>query len=487
MDKSRTVCKACVAHHYWHHMDDRKRFFKILVGDFKNRLIIPKKFAANFRGQISGGVKLEAPDGKTYAVQVTKEQNELVLRSGWADFASAYELEYGEFLVFRNSENSHFKVRIFDKSCCEKVLSCVPIDGVPCVQKRQVPHGNHTQSPIGKRMEIGSPSGSRKTAKTRPTDSPSKGKDEHVPSSEGIQEPTRSNGFQKPTKSWFFLPTRFNMTSEHTAKLIALEQKIQPKIPFYVTAMSRKCVAYGTMIFSKNYAMKHLANENGTIQLSQLHGSKTWAVNLEITQTLNALSTGWMDFVHDNKLKEGDICVFQPSKSKNGLALIFHPLEESRHPQPSGYVPSDKSPRHGVPNPPYMFPRRTALNDDQKSKVEEKVGAIQSDIPIYVTVMKISNVDRMSILEFSSAYAAKYLRHKDQTLMLRRPGHIKDHTWEAELPVNKTRRQRRYLGRGWRQFVGDNKLKVGDICLFHLVKNTKKLTMNVHIIRKRSV
>ncbi|KAJ1266104.1 hypothetical protein BS78_08G125700 [Paspalum vaginatum] len=482
MERSRTVCRECVAHHYWHHMDDRKRFFKIMVGDFQNRMIIPKEFAANFRGQISEQVKLEAPDGKTYTVQVTKEQNELVLRSGWAEFASAYELELGELLVFRTSENSHFKVRIFDKSCCEKVLSCVPIDGVPCVQERKVPHGNHTHSPTGKRMEIGSPSGSRKTAKTRPTDSPSKKK--------GIQEPMRSSGFQKPTKSCIVLPTGFNMTSEQASKVTVLEQKIQPKIPFYITAMHWRCVAYGIMVFSKNYAMKHLASENGSIQLSEVDGSKTWAVNLEIpSDGLYAVSTGWMDFIHENKLQEGDICVFQPSKSKNGVSLIFHRLEESRHPQPPGYFPSGKSPRHGVPNPPYMLPRRTPLNDEQRSKVEEKVGAIQSEIPIYVAVMTISNVRYgKSILEFSSEYAAKYLRRKDQTLIrLRRPCPIKDDTWEAELLVMETRKQRHSIGRGWRQFVGDNKLKVGDICLFHLVKNTKKLTMNVHIIRKGSV
>jgi len=39
MNKSHTVCKECIANHYWHHMDDRKRFFKVLMGDFKNGLV----------------------------------------------------------------------------------------------------------------------------------------------------------------------------------------------------------------------------------------------------------------------------------------------------------------------------------------------------------------------------------------------------------------------------------------------------------------
>jgi hypothetical protein len=44
MNKPSTVCKECIAHHYWHHMDDQKRFFKVMLDDFKNgvvRLNIP--------------------------------------------------------------------------------------------------------------------------------------------------------------------------------------------------------------------------------------------------------------------------------------------------------------------------------------------------------------------------------------------------------------------------------------------------------------
>jgi len=34
-----TVSKECIAHHYWHHMDDPKFFFKILISDFKNGMV----------------------------------------------------------------------------------------------------------------------------------------------------------------------------------------------------------------------------------------------------------------------------------------------------------------------------------------------------------------------------------------------------------------------------------------------------------------
>lgn len=53
--------------------------------------------------------------------------------------------------------------------------------------------------------------------------------------------------------------------------------------------------------------------------------------------------------------------------------------------------------------------------------------------------------------------------------------------WEAEIELKNNRSK---LGRGWRQFVSDNKLKVGDVCLFELMEH-KKPTMTVHIIRKQ--
>nr|TKW29340.1 hypothetical protein SEVIR_3G389200v2 [Setaria viridis] len=88
-----TICKDCAANHYWHQMDKRRFFVVMLDEDFKSGLIIPKKFVKNVGGQISERIKLKVRDGETYDIEVAKEHNELLLQSGWAVFASAYELE----------------------------------------------------------------------------------------------------------------------------------------------------------------------------------------------------------------------------------------------------------------------------------------------------------------------------------------------------------------------------------------------------------
>jgi hypothetical protein len=79
---------------------------------------------------------------------------------------------------------------------------------------------------------------------------------------------------------------------------------------------------------SKDYVVKHLLGKKGTITLSHVDASKTWAITLDIsTVGWYALSTGWLDFIEDNKLREGDICIFEASNSKGRVTLIFHPLE----------------------------------------------------------------------------------------------------------------------------------------------------------------
>ncbi|KAL6847023.1 hypothetical protein ACP4OV_022876 [Aristida adscensionis] len=145
MDKSYAVCKECITHHYWHHMDYQKSFFKIMIGDFRNGVAIPKTFATNIRALISQEVKLEVPNGEIYSVKVAKEHDNLVIRSGWETFAGAYDLNKGDLLVFNYSGHSHFKVQIFDPSACEKGLSCVcfPRRSYSATNRQKVGRASH--------------------------------------------------------------------------------------------------------------------------------------------------------------------------------------------------------------------------------------------------------------------------------------------------------------------------------------------------------
>jgi len=61
---------------------------------------------------ISDTIKLNAPNGCVYDIEICREMGEIVLRSGWDVFATAHILVQNDYLVFKFCGNSSFKVQI---------------------------------------------------------------------------------------------------------------------------------------------------------------------------------------------------------------------------------------------------------------------------------------------------------------------------------------------------------------------------------------
>ena len=77
-------------------------------------------------------------------------------------------------------------------------------------------------------------------------------------------------------------------------------------------------------------------------------------------------------------------------------------------------------------------------------------------------------------------YADVYLPFVDQTLMLQCCGK----SWEVRCVLQKGNPGTKRFLQGWKQFVRDNKLQMGDLCLFELLENMKH-TMKVYVIRAK--
>lgn len=77
-------------------------------------------------------------------------------------------------------------------------------------------------------------------------------------------------------------------------------------------------------------------------------------------------------------------------------------------------------------------------------------------------------------------YAVDHLPCEDQALRLRRPG--ENRTWRAKLRIrNKVKGTVYEICNGWKNFVNDNNLQDGDLCLFQPLRS-EELTMIVYII-----
>uniref|UniRef100_A0ACD5ZBC3 Uncharacterized protein n=1 Tax=Avena sativa TaxID=4498 RepID=A0ACD5ZBC3_AVESA len=133
---------------------------------------------------------------------------------------------------------------------------------------------------------------------------------------------------------------------------------------------------------------------------------------------------------------------------------------------------------------PYILPKMTILPTQLKEKVEEKVQAIGSELPIFVRVMTATNIGGAAHspgeMSFGMVYASACLPDKTQPLLLQLEGRKKQ--WPATLSV--TRRNTRRIYDGWKEFATDNQLKAGDICLFEVSsRDSTSLTMTVHLVR----
>ncbi|KAI4997837.1 hypothetical protein ZWY2020_053179 [Hordeum vulgare] len=245
------------------------------------------------------------------------------------------------------------------------------------------------------------------------------------------------------------------------AKVIALKERIQPETAVYVDVMNQRAVELPSplLIIPEEHAIAHFPNESVTITLEAPDKkSKKWHPRFYMTEDRSEC----MLIGHWRKCFLGS----------NVHRVSHEPLERNNS---DGFIQKRKKSNGLVP--PYILPAMTHLSPSQENIVEAKVQAIQSEVPIYVSIMKKRCISAIKHKMLARYAAAAHLPPKNQNVVLQCMGRI----WNTEMVVHRNGK-RCFLSGGWSKFVHDNDLQIGDICLFELKKNKRKLTMKVHII-----
>ncbi|KAM3311346.1 hypothetical protein ACQJBY_031801 [Aegilops geniculata] len=520
-------CQGCKR--YWNHLHGKfTRFVRRMSKSSRHCMVIPERFANHFAGKMSQTVKLEGPNGILYDVGVTDHRNRKVLQSGWEVFVDANDIVEKDSLMFRYRGSSRFKVAVFDSSGCEKTVPCFGIgstmsDQEPITsstERSSSSSDRNTHSSMGRRSDGCQSESSghcRKLAWTDATSSSSgdlpgedsryehesSGSDDHtlpkMISTARVKEEQysdasgRSHGCQSgssshsgstrkvavistpsaesgPPKDKFVLSSRSCLADAQKEKIDMLLQDIQSRTPAFVAIMRKSNVQplYPSLIIAKKYAVAHFPHESASVILQRPGESKKWHPRFYKSNggSIHKIRGEWFDFVCDNHVEEGDICIFVPAKVGGRFTFTVHLLPKESNALEGPYVP------------PYIVSQTSCLSPLQLSIVQDKAQAIQLEAPLYVTIMNKTNagVNGNYMLEFGAKYATLYLPKAEQTILLQHRRKI----WHTNMRIWDGRR--RVLDGGWRKFVSDNYLRVGDMCMFELKKNRKKLTMMVHII-----
>ncbi|ONM07216.1 B3 domain-containing protein [Zea mays] len=304
MRKPSNGCKERdVIYHRNDHTDDNgKHFFKILIGDFHKRLVIPVKFAKKFRGKVERNIKLESLGGYTFDVQVAQNLGRIMFQSGWKSFVSAHDLKMFDLLVFKYDGMSRMKVLIFDPSGCEKVPPFfVTKNAMSGGRKREEPQEPLDISSSYADLPMKTPETKKKARKQRDR--------------RGMRSSEDDEAHSVPS---CILPRGTILDSMQRRKVKERLRAICSEIPIYVFVVKKSNI-FGRsqdMVFSRKYPDVCLPFKSGAVIL-QCHG-KSWEVILEVRKDQGEskrLRIGWAEFARDNNLQLGDICLFEPLKT----------------------------------------------------------------------------------------------------------------------------------------------------------------------------
>ncbi|PAN21632.1 hypothetical protein PAHAL_3G481200 [Panicum hallii] len=343
VEKGCESCREWREHYYREHMDVTKiRFFKFMTGDFVRGISIPAKFVKNFNGQITKGLDLKVPSGETWHVCVDKRDDELLLTSGWKDFVKAHELKENDLLIFTCRGNSSFEISIFEASSCEKLSSLFANRIGPNLHK-------HLNDTAGQHAEpytltdseeasmapqlVGSThmaSTSKKyNCKTKPRKEPqSLNSSSYHVKHEGIEEEESDDMYADSKFYYSRMANQF--TVEEKENILSLAS-IQPENPAFVAVLQKShCQRRSNfLIVPSRFAADHLQERTEEIILCRPSRKDKWSVRYYYkTYTRGFQSLPFFKFVHGNKLREGDACVFELMKGAKRVTMRVHVIRK---------------------------------------------------------------------------------------------------------------------------------------------------------------
>ncbi|KAF7061501.1 hypothetical protein CFC21_068191 [Triticum aestivum] len=506
--------------------DEEKHFLVLMLGDFRDAMIFPEELVWRFKCEIPGEIKLVSRKGYSHAIVVAKNQEKLVFTVGWRQFVGQYDLQMGDSLILKYNGNCQFDVIIFDKLGREKALSVVVDPFLPQVQEN--PNKAHE---IGSSKKIDVPSERYKSW----TEYHYTNLDDEkkyflmVMMGDFQHEMIIPEEFVRRFKGEF--RREMILEAKNRCSYIIAVAKNQEKLVLTVgwgifvktfgLEMGDTIVLryngnsqFSVIIFDKLGCEKALSvvdlfpplvqERHTTVKSSHLHPQPIQMVLPESPPTKRQRHFQMeVDESCQGKITAINISSAEPSgesfssednhgtrdvpgsnyilrkKKANLSSFLFEGdsfSSEDGHGGRDAIVKKEAkltSAQKEQLNDGYITVRKTKLTSAQKEVVKQKVQSIHSEIPIFVAVMSKTNVDSGFFLTFSRYYANKYLGeepHMDLQLLGKKWGvRFLDHRCD------------RKLGSGWRQFVEENNLKMGDICLFELLSNQKR-TMEVYII-----
>ncbi|KAK8993079.1 hypothetical protein V6N11_049135 [Hibiscus sabdariffa] len=461
-------------------------FFKVVLEDAtrSGKLGIPAAFARDYGNYLSNPVFVKVPNGEIWELELVKCDGKMWFRNGWLNFAEHYSVEPGHFLVFRYEGGCQFHVIICDRTATE-----IEYPDVKHEVKTEESEGDEPVNIINGISDGPREKPGMQCPRPHKTMRPNVPKFEPMPagSSAGAGE-TRPN-------------TVCRMKSDE--KYMALQRvrsAFKSTNPFFLVFMQPSYVGPntkrgGSMGIPKEFSRLYL-KDRGNVVLCDSNG-KTWATEYMSTIGSNGrayvkLCNGWDVFVGDKNIQVGDVCAFELINRKEisfevfvfeGRKSYFHGSEAFTDiPRPAKSETGTLSFTHRQ----FQQPLEASETASGSTLIAceaalQKALAFTSENPYFVVVLRASYVYNSLCIphHFSRKHFESTAVDIDINLCL-----PNGKSWPAKYHQRSNiRSPNGRICNGWRAFVDDNNLQVGDVCVLEMTNHDTKISFKVHIFQ----
>ncbi|CAL0313977.1 unnamed protein product [Lupinus luteus] len=435
-------------------------FFKVILESNirDGELRVPKVFVKRCWQEITNPVFLRLPNGTERRVYWIKKDGDVWFSNGWKEFAQYLSLEVSQFLVFRYEGKSRFHVIVFGKSALEikypipedeevsndsdyslKIID--DFDMINC--KRHKSPKPFSQAP--KKMKI-NPKEEHEYYSSHAKTRLEKWKSHNA----GLSN-AKNNG-----ESSRDLGERINAFHKQVNQIFYSENC------WFACTLQKTYLQRDFLALPKDFARTNLQKKEGEATLSFMKDGKgrTWDVMIKhySCNKQSAFISGWINFVEDNNLKIGDVCVFVLNKCKKlSFQVVIFPFEDDST------------------LPKFAEQKGLSIMPSSCLEVPEtpKANILVSSINHFTIYIK----DGSYLTSIPMSFMRNYHTLGGKKAKLR----VGKRTWDVKVQYYQTRSFARFTD-GWRDFAKECNLNVGDSCRFQII-DQENFELSVSIMK----
>ncbi|CAL1389324.1 unnamed protein product [Linum trigynum] len=293
-----------------------KSFFRVILPDSLKKLELPLKFARMHGEELRKNCRIYLPNGTFLKVGVTKGQQtgEICLDKGWPNFVEENSVSIGCFLVFDYLGSSKFQVQILKIPAAYEIVDPSQFN----VKDESLDHDKDSVQILGSSLPT--------PTKKRGSGLPAKRKyADQIVDEDGNRAMLNDLKAKQIFVSRLFICTIRKMSGESKKALEeAMAAAEQPRlVPCFIVVMQRHNIAPGAPLnVPAQFVKEHMGSGDCKKNVALCCKEKNW--NAETVPRGGSglwINEGWRELMEFEKLKEGDVCLFQKLTTRDGIAL----------------------------------------------------------------------------------------------------------------------------------------------------------------------